>query len=621
MRYRPLLALVLVIVAWQGSFLAGFWFPAGAMARQEPLAAAPEVASYQLDVQLDPAAKTVTGSGRITYRNPSDDTLEELWLRLYLKAFSSQDTVWMQESGGRHRGFALEDGSLGDITVSGLALPDGTDLLASATISDTLMRVPLPTPLEPQQQVSLDVQWVSQLPRVFARTGYGGRDDTFFMVGQWYPKMVVYTEGSWDTIPWHTNAEFFHDFGNYDVRITVPAEYVVAGAGVPAGAPVVAQGRATTRFTAEGVTDFAFAASPDFRTRSAQADHVEVVLYYLPEHASAVDQYLEVAVGSLQAFSDWYGDYPHPRLTVIDVPDDAAGAGGMEYPTFITGGTMGTPPDLDFVALVVSHEMGHQWWPMQTATHEGREPWLDEGLTQYSGSRYLYANDFAFGPDWGDDLALGAFALDRAGYAFNPDVPSDLPAWEYPGFEYGVAVYSKPAIGLFTLEQVVGTERFRQAMATYLRDYRYRHPTGADFRQSLEGALDTDLGWFFDDYIGGSGVINYTIGPLENTPTGSTVTVTRTGEVRVPVEIAVTLASGTRQIRPWDAQAQSTTLTFPPGDPVVATVIDPEYKLAAEIDRLDNGVTTTVEVAPTTTLGGRLIFLLQAVVQVIGLFG
>ncbi len=620
MRYRSLLAGVLLVAVWQSNFLAALFLPTVTLARPTPLADAPEVASYQMDVELDPTAKTVTGSERITYRNPSDDTLEELWLRLYLKAFSSPDTVWMQESGGSHRGFTTDAESLGDITVSTLALPDGTDLLAGSTISGTLMRVPLPAPLEPDATINLEVAWTSKLPRVFARTGYGGRDDTFFMVGQWYPKMVVYADGAWDTIPWHANAEFFHDFGNYDVQITVPSEYVVAGAGVPSGEPVEQDGRKTVRFVAEDVTDFAFAASPDFKIRTAPAGDSEVVLYYLPEHAAAVDTYMDVAVGSLQAYSDWYGDYPHPRLSVIDVPDSAAGAGGMEYPTLITGGTLGAPIDSGFVALVVAHEVGHQWWPMQTATHEGRAPWLDEGVTQYSGSRYMHAAGLRVGSSV-DALSLGAFAMDRAAYAANPDVPSDLPAWEYDGFDYGVAAYSKPSVGLFTLEQVVGTERFRQAMADYLETYRYRHPTSADFRQSLESSLDTDLDWFFDDFIGGTGVIDYAVGEIENTPTGSTVTVSRTGEVRVPVEIRVTLASGAQQMRTWEAREQQTSLTFPPGDPVRQVKIDPEYKLAAEFDRMDNGISTTVEVGPTTTLGGRLLFLFQAVVQTVGLFG
>src|SRR5204863_5765442 len=129
------------------------------------------------------------------------------------------------------------------------------------TLTDTLMRVPLPQPLLPGQSLELDVSWAGKLPRVFARTGYGGRNDSFFMVGQWYPKLAVYDRGRWDTEPWHANAEFFNDFGSYDVSITLPKEYVVAGAGVPDGERAKAGGDRTMRFTADGETELAMPAS------------------------------------------------------------------------------------------------------------------------------------------------------------------------------------------------------------------------------------------------------------------------------------------------------------------------------------------------------------------------
>jgi len=110
-------------------------------------AQAPVIASYKMDVQLDPVAKTVSGTEHITYTNPSKDTLNELYLRLYLRAFRDLNTTWMRESGGVSRGFPIKPDELGDITVHTLTLADGTDLLATTTLSDTLMRVPLPRPL------------------------------------------------------------------------------------------------------------------------------------------------------------------------------------------------------------------------------------------------------------------------------------------------------------------------------------------------------------------------------------------------------------------------------------------------------------------------------------------
>jgi len=580
---------------------------------------APQIASYRMSVTLDPSAKTVAGTASITYRNPSMDTLHELWLRLYLRAFRDQQSVWMREAKRVGRGASIDPQQLGDITLSRLALADGTDLLASATLTDTLMRVPLPRPLEPGQSIELVTAWVSKLPRVFARTGYGGRNNTFFMVGQWYPKLAVYDRGHWDTEPWHHNSEFFNDFGSYDVSITLPKQYVVAGVGVPDGERVEQDGSQTLHYTATDVTDFAFAASPDFQTRTGKAGSTDVVLYYLPEHATTVDEYLNAATGALQAYSAWYGTYPHPRLTVVDVPDNAVDAGGMEYPTLVTGGTAGLPSGSGAIALVVAHEIGHQWWPMQTATNEGREPWLDEGLTEYSGIRYMAeaGRTLGFG-----NAVIGADTLDRQEYAIAPSQPATLPAWEYNESGYAGNVYGKTALGLWTLEQAVGTERFRRAMADYLARYRFAHPTAADFRAALERSLGVDLKWFFDDYLAGSGGIDYAAGRIDNNAAdGPMVWVIRKGSVPAPVESAVTLADGTRKPLLWDGQGAIHSFRFEPGSQVVRLEVDPQHKLKAELDVLDNGVALQPQAGPALTLGGRLAFWFQAIAQLIGLFG
>lgn len=576
-------------------------------------AAAPQIASYRMDVQLDPQAKTVHGTEQITYRNPSNDTLRDVWLHLYLKAFSSPDTIWMQEGGGRSRGYAADVANLGNINVEALT-SNGTDLLPSSTITDTLMHVPLPAPLAPQTALTLDVRWTGKLPRVFARTGYGGRDDTFFMVGQWYPKMAVYDRGRWDTEPWHQSSEFFHDFGAYDVHVTVPDAYVVAGVGEPAGEQRNNNDTKTLHFTATDVTDFAFGASPDFQTQSTKAGDADVVLYYLPEHKGSVNEYLRIAAGSLTAYSTWYGAYPHRRLPVVDVPDNAAGAGGMEYPTLVTGGSLGTGS----VGFVTAHEVGHQWWPMQTATNEAREPWLDEGLTEYSGVRYMAEqNDgLRLGP-----VSIPTAAYSRATYGAASGHPANLPAWKYDGASYGSAVYNKSAVGLWTLENVVGTVPFRRAMSDYLTAYRFKHPTAADFRRTMETSLHADLGWFFDDFIAGTGVIDYAVDGTTNTNAGSTVTLRRLGSVRAPVDVLFTHTNGAQTTEHWNGAEQTTTFGFAAGDPVARVQIDPDHKLVAELDVLNNGRTVEPQIGAVVTLGGRLSFWMQTLVNMLGFAG
>jgi hypothetical protein len=216
-------------------------------------------------------------------------------------------------------------------------------------------------------------------------------------------------------------------------------------------------------------------------------------------------------------------------------------------------------------------------------------------------------------------VSLSAAAYDLSSYAVAPETPSDRPAWTYES-EYAVAAYSKPAVGLLTLERVVGTERFRGAMAAYLAEWRYRHPTTADFRAALEAELG-DLGWFFDEFIGGSGLIDYRALPIENRPDGATVRVERAGEVRAPAEALVRFASGREELVALDPAERAVTLEFPAGDPVRAVVVDPEHKLYAELDRRDNGAYAEARLAPVVVLAARLAFWVQTLVQTLGLFG
>src|SRR5262249_52342615 len=149
--HRILLGLLLAIVLGSNTPTTPKYGAAAPTTRPVLQGHAPQIASYRMDVRLDPAAKTVSGTERITYRNPSQDTLTELWLRLYLRAFRDGNTVWMRESGGANRGFSVSANELGDITMTKLALAGGADLLASTTLADTLLHVPLPQPLTPGQ--------------------------------------------------------------------------------------------------------------------------------------------------------------------------------------------------------------------------------------------------------------------------------------------------------------------------------------------------------------------------------------------------------------------------------------------------------------------------------------
>ncbi|MBN1659670.1 MAG: M1 family metallopeptidase [Anaerolineae bacterium] len=591
--------------------------PAAGSAFQFP--DAPDVASYTIDVTLDPEAKTLTGSEVITYANTSDQPIPDLVFHLYLNAFSSLDTLFMQEGGPMHRGYSWDPEHAGWIEVTALRLADGTPLHLVEIEDGTLARADLPAPIPPGESAHIEVDFCAQLPFVFARTGYAG---DFFMIGQWFPKLGVWEGHGWNAHPFHANAEFYADLGTYDVTITLPDPFVTGATGLPISSVNQGDGTQTVRYLAEGVIDFAWTASPDFEAATRTVHGVDLIYLYLPEHAWSVDRALDAAEAALVHFGEWYAPYPYPRFTVVDVPDEGQGAGGMEYPMLVTAGTMsftGLPAGESqadrSLEIVIVHETGHQWWQSTVAFNEAEEPWLDEGFTEYSTVR-LVSQLLGEGTSALDSpfLDLGLLEMRRMEYLLNPGVPMYGPAWEFAGLEYVTAAYSKPTLALLTLEGVLGSDVMLDVMSTFYRRYQFAHPTTKDFHAIAEEVSGRDLSWFFDGLVYGDATVNYTVGSLDE----HAVTAVRQGDLRVPTEVLVTFTDGTSVIEPWDALRSEITFSYPDHAPIVSAEVDPERKVVVDLHWSDNGLSRELYVSPWLALVTRLVYYLQEALLILG---
>jgi hypothetical protein len=600
--------------------------PAHAQGERAPRPAQTDVASYRLEATLDVGAKQIRGRGRITYRNPSDDALDELWLHLYLNAFRSASTLWLSEAGDQPPGSGFDPARPGWIRVDQLSIAgDGTPLtLTGADADDTIARLPLPSPLTPGQTLELDVRWTSQLPRVFARTGFAG---DFFMAGQWYPKLAVYDRGRWDSEPWHANAEFFHDFGSYDLALTVPAEYTTGASGVRLGTTDRGDGTKTVRYRAEPVTDLAWTAWPHFRSAERAVDAngqaVQVELLLPPDEVGAAERYFAATALALDGYSRWYGQYPWPKLTVVVPPAGAEGAGQMEYPTLVTTQRVDALPLglgswVRGLELVTVHEIGHQWFPMQVQSNEAVEPFLDEAFAEYLSMRLL---DRRFGPDRSlvdlPGLRVGLVPAHRAEFVRRkPREPIDRPAWAYSPADYSAVVYAKGSLVLLTLEGTLGDARFTGGLRAYADRWRWRHPTIADFQAELERSTGQPLDSFFGSVVRGREVAEYRVASVE----ASRAVVERVGEAAIPVDVRLTLADGTARVEQWDAGTPRLELDGQ-GTAIREVAVDPCARVPIELVRLDDARVERVD--PTGPLAATLGWLrwLQSLGQILGWIG
>jgi hypothetical protein len=580
----------------------------------EPL---PPIASYQIDVSYDRGAQQLRGRERVTFRNASNRPISELGWHLYLNAFRDEDTVFNRESGAQLRGDRFDPAHAGWIEIDGLRLHEGADLLPGTRISETVMTTTLPIALAPGATITLGVDFHAQLPRVYARSGYY---EDFVLAGQWFPKLAVHDDAGWHNFDYHGWSEFFADFGDYDVAITLPAGDVTGASGRPAGPPVDnGDGSQTVRYTARNVIDFVWTASPRFAQATRAAGDVELVLLYQPEHAEQVERYFAIAAAALEHFGRRWGPYPYDRLTIVDPPAGASGAAGMEYPMFVTGGTPGLPmqdvPQVYRVLeAVVAHEVGHQWFGMTAASNEAAEPWLDEGFTEYITDDLLaqrYGRDRSMldlGP-----LQIGAYDERRLMFLADPAQPIAGAAWELA--DYPVSAYAKPLLALRTLEGLLGAETFDRVLATYYGRYRFRHPTAGDFRAVAEEVSGRDLGFFFEQVVAGSELVDYAvtaIGPHE-------VTVARLGDVTLPVTVEVRFADGASLRQSWNGAGAEQRFRYPDRE-VVAAAVSPDGELALDANRANDSLAiATVEPAWKALL--RWLFWMQNLVITLGVPG
>jgi len=612
---------------------------------------AADVVDYALTASLDAVAHTVHGEGTIVWRNLSDAPVSDLWVHLYLNAFKNQRSAFLRENAGG-RGSATPT-DWGAIDVRRFALRAATgpvDLWPKAEIhrpgdeDETDARVPLPEPVPPGSSVTIEVAWDDKLPNVVARTGYAG---SFHMVAQWFPKIArLEKDGTWAHYPFHHLAEFYADYGTYDVVLDVPERYIVGGTGSVVEARDE-HGRHFERRVQGDVHDFAWTAWDRWGRLSDHVDGVDVTVLYPPGFRVVAERDLQAARFSIPYFNERYGRYPYPVLTIAHPPEVAGEAGGMEYPTFITSeGAWWMPPGILWPELTVVHEYGHQYFYGLMGTDEARWPFLDEGVNSYAEEQALEA--------WlGPASAAEAFGLSVSdssvqaalGNAAAHNAPVAQASYAFAdGSDYGALVYQRTAAILETFRRVYGDEPVKRALGRYARRYRFEHPTPDDLLAVFEDALGKDAARSLRVALFEKGWVDYEAravnshratkaaglfdrgGARETVAAGALagdvdgwILVTRRGTLAFPVDVELTLDDGSVQRVRWDGVAESARLPYRGHVGIRAAVIDPDHAVTLDEDLTNNHVAAPgPSVGRATRVLERATYWAELALQVLG---
>jgi hypothetical protein len=569
---------------------------------------------YRITATLDPAKNELRGRETIHYVNHSPDALPYLWL------FVEQNLCEPNSITNQLNQPPLVFlGTSFDFSCQGF---NSAPRLESMTIEGrevkrsrfgTTLRVDLARPLASGASVDIDAVWHFNVPPQGG--GRMGHDGPLYEMAQWYPRVAVYDDvKGWNHEPYIGAGEFYLEYGDYDVTLTVPNEDIVAATGELQNAEQVLMpaqrqrlavarhsdtaiaiiradeagnvsktrpaGATSWHFSAHNVRDFAFAAGPGMRWDASGYDGILIEDLYRPK----ADKWPEVnRMGreAIKYYSEQWYRYPYSHATTVEGPVE-----GMEYPMLTFTPNSPTREDQQWV---IAHEFGHEWFPMVVGSNERLYPWMDEGFNTFID--LANAAKYFAGTPYGDTIEVHPLHL----YAEHAKPGNEQPLIEKPVEVRDLfwGGYQKPALMMQMLRyEVLGKDRFDAAFREYIRSWAFRHPTPSDFFRLMRDQSGMELDWFWRDWIFTTARLDQAVDSTSRGTDGiTTVYLHNRGTMVMPAELLLTFEDGTMStvklpVEMWNLGDRFTYRVM--GSKLVRAIeIDPRHALP-DIDRANN---------------------------------
>ena len=517
-------------------------------------------ADYVIRATLDPADHGYRGEEVITYRNDSPDTLARLFFHLYPNAFQpgsmmDQRSLSIPDPDRRvgDRISKLSPGETGQLHITSLSV-DGAP--ARVSEEETIAEVVLARGILPGATAEIRLDFEGQVPVQIRRSGRDNAEGVDYSMPQWYPKLSEYDRDGWHPNP-YVGREFYGVWGDFDVTVALPADYVYASSGYAAdadtpgndayfgkGARRAGKGYTLHRALAPEVHDFTWAADPEFaRLERRRDDGVLLEAYFLPGENTTENWGLLLPImdAAMTYANEHFGQYPYEKYAFVQ-----GGDGGMEYAmmTLITG-----ERSLGSLVGVSVHEMMHSWYQFVLATDEAQYPWMDEGFTSYASAEimnHLVAEGLLPGAEPDANPHAGTVqGYPRFANTGRAEALSTHADHYTTNAAYGVGSYTKGELFLYQLRTVVGAEAFDRGMLRYYDTWKMRHPTGKDFLRIMERESGQVLDWYYDYMINTTHQVDYAVDTvLAAGDNSSTVILEKVGVMPFPITVDVRLANG-----------------------------------------------------------------------------
>ena len=579
-------------------------------------------ADYQINASLDESKKEVTGSVVITYKNNSPQELSYIWLQLdeNLYKLDSRGQAKMPASGRSRYGDSKSvfEGGYNIRSIKLVGYQSKSDVDADDIITDTRMQIRLPKPLSAKGGViKIRIDYSYLVPKYGSdRTGIlNTKNGDIFAIAQWYPRLCVYDDiRGWNTDPYLGASEFYLEYGDFEVNLTVPSSHIVVASGEllnpeevltseglkrwneakqsdktvmlrtadevlkPESRPTKAT--CTWKYKINSSRDFAWASSKAFVWDAAKMNlpsgRKAVAMSVYPAEVAgntAWGRATEFTKASIENYSKRWFEFPYPCASNV-----ACNISGMEYPGIVFCGSTAKGAGL---WGVTDHEFGHTWFPMVVGSNERRYGWMDEGFNTFING--ISAEDF----NNGEFKSAKTDMHRRASYMQGASSESimNTPDAMREG-NIGTALYAKPGYGLGLLrDQILGPERFDFAFKKYIRDWAYKHPTPWDFFRSIENGSGEDLAWFWRGYFIENYRLDQAVSKVDyvdgDPKKGAVVTIDNLDQMAMPVVVEWSTVDGktdrkTLPVEIWQNNA-SWKIRLNTSDSLSRVTLDPDH--------------------------------------------
>ena len=581
-------------------------------------------ADYLIKATLTESKKdtTINGEVIITYTNNSPNLLDHLWLQLDQNLFKqdSRGAATIPIGGDR---FDVKGFNRGGYHIESISVTyKGQTYKADPVITDTRMQVRLNTPLAAKgEKIEIKINYNFSIPFYGAdRMGRKKFKDGFvYEIAQWYPRMCVYDDAEgWNTLPYMGLGEFYCEYGDFDYYITAPANMIVVGSGdllnskqvlsltqqrrmaearnsdktvmiikpeeVKQASTHPIKGSLTWHFKMQDTRDVSWAASTAFILDGAKVNFPSgrkgIAMSAYPVESSGNDAWsrsTEYLKNSMEIYSNTYFEYPwNSAVNVSGV------ALGMEYP-----GIIFCLSNFKNERLWgdITHEIGHNWFPMIVGSNERKYMWMDEGFNTFINK---YATEKFNNGEYFDAKVRAANEISSMmAHATDPLMVAPEAINDYRQY------YVKTALGLDILRNVViGPDRFDYAFHQYVKHWAFKHPLPYDFFRAMNDACGEDLNWFFQPWFFTTWKLDQAIQSVKyDKAKGALITLVNKEKLAMPVDLKIILANGKTEtmqlpVNIWQ-RGSVWTFIYPATSAIRSVEIDPDHQLP-DVDRKNN---------------------------------